>query len=279
MLPDRRLVIVTGKGGVGRSAVTAALAKARAGAGSRVLAMAVGSGEGLAAHLGLKGLGPVPRHTDDGVAACTVDPATALDEYARLRVKAMPSRVVGRIFGVLTQTVPGVRDVVVIGKCVYEATHRGWDSVILDGPPTGQIESLLLAPSVIEDLVPKGAVHEQAGSLRRTLADPSLTGIVVVTTPEELAFSEAATFSALARRSGLTPTLHLVINRVLSSPGFESVDPGPGPIADAARLHLALLSTQERLLTDVQAGTRLPFVFGAHRPSLVVDELVKGLTA
>ncbi len=277
MLPDTRLIIVTGKGGVGRSAVTAAIARVRARRGERVLAMSMGSGFGLASHLGLETLGPKPQRGDERVAALALDPGSALKGY--LRQRSLPTRLPARIFGVLVQTVPGVRDIVVVGELVHESTLPSWDAVIVDAHPTGQIGSSLLAPSVVEQLVPAGRIHDQAESLRRTLADPSQVAIVVVTTPEELALNEARTFMELAAASGLTTAMSLVVNRVLSSPGFTSVPVKSGPSADAARLHLELLSAQERLLASAPVAERLPFIFGSDHPALVADRLADGLAS
>jgi len=277
VLPDAPLIIVTGKGGVGRSAVTAAIARVRAREGARVLTMSMGSGSGLASHLGLDRLLPKPQRGDEGVAALAIDPAAALKEYLKLR--SLPPRLAGRIFGVLVQTVPGVRDVVVVGKLVHESTLPSWDAVVVDAHPIGQILSSLLAPSVVEELVPEGRIHHQAASLRKTLADPARVGIVVVATPAELAFSEAGTFIELAAESGLTPAISLVVNRVLSSPGFTSVPLEPGPSSDAARLHLELLSAQERLLPPAPVAERLDFIFGSDDPVLVADCLADGLAS
>ena len=239
----------------------------------------MGAGDGLAAHLGLKALDANPQTGDEGVIALSIDPASALDEYLRLRVRALPLRMAGRIFGVLAHTVPGVRDIVIIGKCVHESSLTTWDSVIVDGQPTGQIASVLLAPSVIAELSPKGRVHDQATSVGDTLADPTLVGIVVVATAEELALTEAGRFAAVAGESSLTSRLSLVVNRVLSPPGFESVPDSDGPAAEAGRLHLELLAAQERLLADAVVATRLPFVFGAADPSLVASELAEVLAS
>jgi anion-transporting ArsA/GET3 family ATPase len=233
----------------------------------------MGAGDGLATHLGLTCLDATPQTGDEGVTAFAIDPASALDEYLRLRVRALPVRMAGRIFGVLAQTVPGVRDIVIIGKCVHESSLSTWDSVIVDGQPTGQIESVLSAPAVIQELSPKGRVHDQAKSLSETLADPILVGIVVVATAEQLALTEATEFVTAAGDSGLTPRLRLIANRVLSAPGFESVPDTDGPATDAAHLHLELLAAQEQLLGDAVVQVRLPFVFGADGPASVAFEL------
>lgn len=277
MLPDSDLIIVTGKGGVGRSTVAASIARSLARSGKKVLAIAMGGGDGLAAHLGLVTLGPDAQPGADGVAASVVEPRNALDEYLRLYVKPSPLRIAGRLFRVLAQAVPGLRDVVVIGKCIHESKLSSWDAVVVDGAPTGQIESLLSAPSVIESLAPRGPVHDQAASLRRTLEDPAATRLVVVATPEELALTEAAELSASTRRGtyGEAPTL--VVNKALSTPGFEAAPAGRGPLTEAARLHLDLLAAQTHRLAATKPDLTLPFVFGAASPQDVTAALTESI--
>ncbi|MFQ5427322.1 MAG: ArsA-related P-loop ATPase, partial [Gaiellales bacterium] len=266
--------IVTGKGGVGRSAVAAGLALGLAGAGHRTLAISMASPGGLAAHLATPSLGPEPVDLRPGLCAAAVDPRAALDEYVRLRVRAAPLRAAGRIFGALAQTVPGIRDIIVIGKCIHEADAGGWDSVVVDGLPTGQIQSMLNAPAVIRGLVPRGSVHDQARSLGESLATD--TGLVVVSTPEELAVTEATALVTAVLSSGVTQPPTLIFNQVLDDPGFATPPPEPGSAADAAALHLDLRRDQQRIISSRPDGC-LPFVFGARRPVEVAEHLAREL--
>jgi anion-transporting ArsA/GET3 family ATPase len=266
---DRPLTIVTGKGGVGRSAVTAALATVSAASGRSVLALATGDAAGLAAHLGTGPLGAEPSRIDDGIWAAGVDPVAALDEYVRLKVGPVPLRMAGRVFGAIAQTVPGIRDVVVMGKCLYEAGRDRWDHVVVDAAPTGQIESLLAAPSTIGDLVGRGPVHEQARDLEADLADGAITSLIAVATPTELALTEAAEFSAASEQMGLAGPVRTIHNRVIGEPGFTDPPPEPGPHREAAVLTLQLLARQVELLgATAAADASLPLFHGAEPAEL-----------
>ncbi|MDP2623584.1 MAG: ArsA-related P-loop ATPase, partial [Actinomycetota bacterium] len=103
---DRRLLIVTGKGGVGKSALAAAAALHAAKQGRRVLAVGMTDPIGLGTHLRVASLGPAPRQVRPGLHALAVDPASALDEYLRLRIRVPRMAVVTRAFKVLAETVP-----------------------------------------------------------------------------------------------------------------------------------------------------------------------------
>lgn len=261
-LLDKRLLVVTGKGGTGRSAVAASIALAAARRGRRVLALALDAPSGLARHLGAEIPGPIPRrHGDLHLGA--VEAGAALDEYLRLRIKMPRLATVGRLFAAVVETVPGVRDTVLIGKAVYESTRSRWDLVVVDAPPTGQIQSLITAPATIAGLVPGGAVRDQARWLAGVLADHAHTGAVVVAIPEELPVLEAGEFIAAA--SGAVAPVAIVANRVLADLAEE---PGlDGVAAEAAEHHRRLRRAQESHLDRLAPTHRLPMLFGMHTPA------------
>lgn len=266
--------MVTGKGGTGRSAVAAALAIALARRGARTLALAFDAGDGLADHLGAPPLDTVPRPTHD-VWAARVDPAVALDEYLRLRIAIPRVAGAGRVFAAVAETVPGVRDTVMIGKVLHEATSGNWDAVVVDGPPTGQVVSYLRAPRTIASLVPGGAVRRQALSMESVLADPGHAGLVIVATPEELPVIEATELRAFASSDGSIGVAAIVANRVLAPAGFsgEEAATARGPRGDAGRHHLAALARQETHLGALGATVALPMLFGIHRADEVAARL------
>lgn len=260
------MCLVTGKGGTGKSAVAASLAIAAGRRGMRVLALAMGSGEGLARHLGASRIGPEPEAFGD-VHAAVVEPAAALDEYLRHRLHLPHLGAVARVFAAVVDTVPGVRDTVMIGKVVHESTISTWDLVVADAPPTGQVQSYLGAPTTIAGLVPGGAVRDQAAWLRSLLENPKHTGVVVVATPEELPVTEAVAFrEEMAARPEV---MAVIANKVLPEAGFDVAaieGLAPGPPLDAARFHLALAAAQQRHLDELRPDRTVPYLFGMHTP-------------
>lgn len=264
---DRRLLLVTGKGGTGRSTLAASLALRAAAAGRRVLAIAMDGGSGLAAHLHATHLGAEP-HRVGPLSISRIDPASALDEYLRLRLHAPRLPGVSRPFAAVAEAVPGVRDTVMIGKVVHESVHGGWDLVVADTPPIGQVASLLRAPATVAGLVPTGAVRDQASWLRDHLTDPGHTGVVVVATPEELPVTEALTF--LAESSGDAAVAAVVANKVLA-PLAES--PTGEPWSTVAAHHQALVNRQRPILQRLSAGIVLPHLLGQPTPGAVATAL------
>jgi anion-transporting ArsA/GET3 family ATPase len=273
---DRRLIVVTGKGGVGRSALTAALAIRAARRGRRVLAMALSDGPGLAAHLRVESFGYDPRSVRPGLDLLAVEPTAALDEYLRLQLHIPRLGPASRAFRVLADTVPGIRDTVVIGKAIFEATSGRWDLIVADGPPIGQILSYLRAPSTIQGLVPAGRVERQSAWMREVLEDPAQTAVVMATLAEELPVLETLEALEALEAESLTTVAEVVVNRLLPdldvAPGLlESAEPGPE--RDAARLHCALRSAQQQWLERLPAGPRLPYLFGVFTPGEVAARL------
>ncbi len=148
---------------------------------------------GLASHLGVERLTYDPVRIRPGLYAASVDRSQALDEYLGLQLslaRSLPTRQLSNALSVLADTAPGIREIVTMGKPVFEVWREEWDLVIADAPPLGQLQSYLAAPETITGLVPTGAVREQASRLEATLSDPTISGLLLVTIPEELAVQE-----------------------------------------------------------------------------------------
>jgi len=276
---SRRLLLVSGKGGVGKSAVATSLALAAARRGSRVLLMGMVDALGLAIHLGVDDLGPEPRQTSPGVHASVLDRANALDEYLRLQVhlpRAMPTKQVTRALNVLVETAPGVREIVSMGKPIFEAQRRAWDMVVVDAPPLGQLISYLRAPATIERLVPTGAVQRQAAAMRRFLGNPERSGLVLVTLPEELPITETVSALTELAKEPLIDLAKVVANRVLGGldvPAHVVAGLPDGPLRHAAELHQTLTTQQRFWLEAIGEATLLPQLFGLMTPGEVAARL------
>ncbi len=264
---DRRVVLVSGKGGTGKSALTAALAIRAARAGKRVLAAAMAGGAGLAAHFGVDRLEFEPREVRRGVEAMAIERAAALDEYLHLQLrmpKLAPLGPVARSLDVLAEAVPGIRDVITIGKLLYDVDRGPWDLVVADAPATGQLMSYLRAPATISGLVPAGRVKEQAQWMAGLLADPKFAAVLLVTLPEELPVAETMETVTELEEEPLVELAGIVANRVLPPPPAGWDDPAlpAGPYREAARLHGGRVLDQQAWLGELPAGRRLPYLFG-----------------
>src|ERR687892_393578 len=181
---DRRLVIVSGKGGVGKSAVASGLALLGQRHGLRILAVEMETGGGLGAHFGTGPLAFKPREVRPGLHAMQMIRSDALLEYLSLQLR-LPGMgrfgAVARAFDALATAAPAVREIVTIGKILWEVREDRWDMVLFDAPPTGQIASYLRAPASISELVATGRIRAQAEWMAETLADQAKTQLVLVT--------------------------------------------------------------------------------------------------
>lgn len=273
---NRHLVIVTGKGGTGKSAVAAAMALSRQRQGQKVLAVAMSGGEGLASHLGTPPLSFKPSEVRPGLSAMAVERTKALVEYLQVQIGIPPFVAFGpalRAFDALASAAPAIREIVTIGKVLYEVKTGQWDVVIADAPPTGQIGSYLRAARTITELVPTGRIREQAAWMQDLLSDPSKSSLAIVTLAEELPAAETSEMLTWLGSEKVTGHVVVVGNRLL--PPLDAVfDRLPqGPAGDAGRLHLSLVAEQERWLTEVPVDQALPYLFGIMTPPEVAARL------
>jgi len=313
-LVDRRLVFVTGKGGVGKTTVAAALGLLASSRGRRALVCEMEPKGDVAAAYECGPTGFVPRKVAEGLFAMSMDTEASLREYLRLNLR-IPT--VGRIgpvasaFDFVATAAPGVREILTVGKLCYEVRERHYDLVVVDASATGNIVGQLAAPVGINELVRVGAVRSQTQWMLEILSDPARTGVCIVATPEEMPVNEAVDLARRLRDETGVDLAALVANRVLpelfgrsEEEAFESLASGGGPAAlaalaghevgpvqevlDAARLavrvrrsgaeHLARL--REAVPSEVPM-LMLPYLFGrAHGPRairLVADSLAEEL--
>lgn len=196
-LTTQRLVIVTGKGGVGKSAVTAGLALAAVDAGRRVLAVQTGRGR-LGTLLGVPALSSEPRRVRPGLSAAAIDPEDALASFVHsvLRVGVLARRLLeSTTFQVLAAAAPGLSELLVLNTLAgwldqRRFGRRTYDLLVVDAPASGHSLPLLAAPRTLRGLARFGPIAELLGRLERRLVDPTETLVCLVTTPEELPIRE-----------------------------------------------------------------------------------------
>jgi anion-transporting ArsA/GET3 family ATPase len=276
---DRKLVFVSGKGGVGKSAVTASLALLAARRGQQVLVIGMVEEVGVASHFAIEQLGYAHHRVRPGIDALAVFRDQALDEYLRLQLRvprATPTKMLTRALDVLAETAPGVREIVTIGKPVFELWQARYDLVLVDAPPLGQLFSYLRAPNTIADLVPAGPIRQQAARMHDALSDEETTSLVLVSTPEELPVLE--TLAALERIEA-EPVIRLeavVANRLLPELAVTAETIATLPVGahrEAAMHHQALRAQHQQWLESLPKGPRLPYLFGIHTAGEVAEQL------
>ena len=212
------LVWVTGKGGVGKTTVAAAIAELAAGAGMRTLVCEMDAKGALAQAFDVQELEFEPTEVLPGLEAMTMSTEDALREYLRLFVRVPLLGRIGTLastFDFVADAAPGVKEILAVGKLCYEVRERHYDLVVVDAEASGHIVSQIGAAKVIGDLVQVGLVREQTQWMLDILEDPERTGVVVATTPEEMPVTETIELLRRLRTDTGAHPAAVVANRVL----------------------------------------------------------------
>ncbi|HEX5367350.1 MAG TPA: ArsA family ATPase [Acidimicrobiales bacterium] len=217
-LLDRRLVFVTGKGGVGKTTIAAGLGQLASSQGRRTLLCEVDAKGSLA---GAFEAGPTEfreRRIGPGLWAMSMDTEASLREYLALQLRLPRLSRLGplaRTFDFVANAAPGVREILVVGKLCHEVRERHYDLVVVDAPASGHIVGHLAAPQAIQGLVKVGAVRDQTGWMLDILHDPARTAVVIVATPEEMPVNETLELADRLTTETRVDVAAVVANRVL----------------------------------------------------------------
>ncbi len=197
---DKRLIFVTGKGGVGKSTVSAALGVAAARRGQRTIICEVAQQERMSSVFHSEGVGYHETEIANDLFAFSIDPQRALEEYLQQQIRIKPVYELmfkNRIFTYFAAATPGLRELVTIGK-VWELAQldrrvkRGvtYDTVIVDAPATGHGIGILRTPKTFSDIARVGPIKRQADAINNFITDPALTSVCAVAWPEEMPVNE-----------------------------------------------------------------------------------------
>ena len=299
LLDRARLLVVTGKGGTGKTTVAAALAVAAGLRGRRTLVVEVEGRQGLARLFGRRFLDHQERRLAERVRGLAVDPEASLREYlGRYGFAPLATLLTwARLTRFITAAAPGLGDVLLVGKVWEAATrgaggHRAVDLVVLDAPPIGRVVPFLRAPETVAELARVGPIRHQAERVRELLDDRERTGVVLACLPEELPVAETLEGVASLRAAAL-PVAGVVATRVTGdrlagrAGRLAALARDPSPLARAAEragapldeAALAVLlaeardrqrrvARERRLLKELRAGVgglplvELPFLNG-----------------
>jgi len=264
-LSDLKLLVLSGKGGVGKTTVAAALARAAAGVGKRVLIAQTESAERLGPMFGRPGpIGPDVISLAAGIDGVNMTPKSALHQYGLMVLKYET------VYRALFEN-----------RAERAAGRARYDLVILDGPASGHAILMLGVPQAIVDTMPNGPLTRDARSIRELLSDPARAALAIVTLPEDLPARETAELALAARETLRIPLGPVVVNALPSDElGAPEVDAvlgrlrlGTGDAALDATLRMATSLRAHRKTADEVIARLL------HDPGLPLVSLPRLPTA
>jgi anion-transporting ArsA/GET3 family ATPase len=288
-LLDRRLLFFTGKGGVGKSTMAAATALLAADVGKRVLLVEVDAKGDIPAQFEHAPVGFAAKEIHPGILALAMDTEASLQEYLRLNLRVPVIGRLGplaRVLDFVATAAPGVKEILTIGKIAWEVREAiegraDFDLVVVDAAATGHIVAQLGASDAIRELVDVGPLRSQTQWVSDLLADPAITAVNVVTTPEEMPVAETIELVSRIRNEVDVPLGTVIVNRVLpelftraDEETFEALRApqpcevlgsraGPGALAvlDGARLAVSLRRTRAAHLEYLRESVDLPLLY------------------
>lgn len=304
-LLKRRLIFVTGKGGVGKSTVATALGLAAARRGLRTIVAELQSQERVQSTFAHQGEHFVEVELAPGLFTISIDPQHAMEEYLRVKTGAVGQALgSSRLFHAFAMATPGMRELLSMGKiwelAQLERRTRGaapYDLVVVDAPATGHGVGLLRTPKTFAEIARVGPIAHQGKTIAATIADREFTGVVAVATAEEMPVNETLLLRDELAREQLE--LDAVIVNAVYPPRFDEQQVARveralrGDLSPLARgaLRAALSEhargeTQRAQLERLNAGLsmngrplKLPFVFSEEVGLPELGRLADGLEA
>lgn len=248
-LAARQLLIVSGKGGVGRTTVAALLGLALARRGRRVLVATVGLDDRLAWMLGQPALTEQPVQAARGLYIQRVVPHVCIREYGALVLHS--ERIANAVFDNgpmrrLLRTIPGLDDFAILGKVWHEAIRaHSFDALVFDGPATGHLRYCLGIPQAILRTLSVGPLPREARLMQDSLEDPARVQAVLVGLPDRWPLSELGEMATALREE-----LHVGIGAVVvnglwpAGPDLAPPDPGSDPAVARVLTATAIVARQ-----------------------------------
>lgn len=234
-LLDRRLVIVTGKGGCGKTTIAAALALGAAEKGKRVALVEMGRDEHLHGVLapGSTPVGYEGREIHPSLHVLHVDPFAALAEYLSLQfgMEALVKKSLDQpAFQQLLAAAPGWRDLITLGKIGHlenlgrDRGRLAYDFVVVDAPASGHGLTFLDVPRVVQSAIKSGPLRRRARDVETLIQDKTRTRLLPVSLAEELPVRETTELIDRVRTEIGTPIDRVVVNRTVERPFPERLN-------------------------------------------------------
>lgn len=216
-LARRQLIVVTGKGGVGKTTIAAALGRLLAAQGRKTLLLEIDPRESLHQLLGTEPSGGAVLKAGTKLSAQNLQPRSVVEGLVREKVPigALARKIIANpVFQHFADGAPGLKEMAILGyalRTVQRKYRHKADVVVLDAPATGHGVSMLAAPLLLADAVGGGQLGDMAQELAAFIANPAHCGVVLVTMAEEMPVQEAIELVEMLReRMGRPPELVVV---------------------------------------------------------------------
>lgn len=291
---SKKLIVVTGKGGVGKTAVSLALSHLNAGHGRRPVFVTLTEVKKGSYFFGYNaGIDDEERLLDKNITAVSVNPNTALREYIRENfVKLYPvyaTILKSKTLQTFFEAAPGLKELITIGKVWHLGTEDGgqrYDQVIFDAPSTGHAIPILNLPSKVLDMMRGGASREHIEWVEGFLKDPLKTAVVVVAMPEEMVVKETLELIESVKSLGINILFTVVNNvyekifdrkeeKILSGIGGNDVAPDMSPVIELAMEQIDRARISEKYVRRLRSdfGDRVLTVQKIFKKDLSPEDL------
>jgi anion-transporting ArsA/GET3 family ATPase len=226
---SKKLLVLTGKGGIGKSLVTASLGQVAAERGLRVLLVERSEQDQLAPIFGTPRVGHAESLVYPGLSVINLDPTRCFEEYVvkQLGQKKLFEKVFSNnVVKTFLNTIPGLGEAMVLGRIFYTcelANPSPYDIVIFDAPASGHMHNLMTTPDAIIRSGIGGPFVREVSRVRDFLAEKEKVGTIIITVPEELVVSESMEFLPILEEESPINILGVFINRSLLDPDFAEV--------------------------------------------------------
>lgn len=279
-LYNRKLILFSGKGGVGKTTIASAFALSCAQRGERTLLMEMNTKDKVSSMFGSDQISTEITEIEKNLYAVNVTPEAAQEEYALMMLKLkMVYKAVfeNRIMKAFLKAIPGLNELVMLGKAYYHVKEENefhkpmWDKVIIDAPATGHGLFLLQIPQVITSILSSGHIYDEAKRIIDVMQDPVITAMVLVTLPEDMPVNETEMLYHQLVSELKVPVGYTVINSIYP-PLFDDeeidllgrarvgLDPTSfaANLLDAAQFRMMRVEMQTKYIREVEERIPTP---------------------
>ena len=230
-LLNRRFIIFTGKGGVGKSTIAAATALASARSGKRTLLLQFATHDKAGQLFGVDSIGEDMVEVEPRLFVVKPTPDRSLREYATMILRSKTAYKLvfeNKLMRTFLKALPGMNELLLLGKAFNHERERDargahcWDRIIIDAPATGHSIYLFQVPFIIKDAVSSGLMHREVNEMVSLIQDPTRTVVHLITLPEEMPVNETLQLRAEFDARMQIPLGAVIVNGVFPMPFDES---------------------------------------------------------